>query len=102
LSGDEALIGLKGTMKSSRCDHLGIFTNNSRRLAEFYQEKLGFEKEKEEIVSHSVMVSIFGLASDCRLVRLVLGTVKIEIFHPLALHLQGRSGKPVRAYKNSK
>jgi len=61
-------------------DHIGIFTDNYKRLVDFYVKKLGFEKEKEELLSKSLMKPIFGIALDCKFVRLTSGSVKLEIF----------------------
>jgi catechol 2,3-dioxygenase-like lactoylglutathione lyase family enzyme len=65
------------------CDHIGIFTNDYKRLVDFYIKKLGFEKEKEEILSKTIMKSIFGIFSDCKFVRMASGDIKIEIFSPI-------------------
>lgn len=66
-------------------DHIGIFTNNYKRLVDFYVKNLGFEKEKEELLSKSLMKPIFGIASACKFVRIASGNVKIEIFSPIDL-----------------
>jgi catechol 2,3-dioxygenase-like lactoylglutathione lyase family enzyme len=64
-------------------DHIGIFTYQYKKLVDFYIKKLGFEKEKEEILSKSIMEPIFGIKSDCKFGRLSLGDMKIEIFSPI-------------------
>jgi hypothetical protein len=74
------------------CDHLGIFTNNYKRLVDFYIKKLGFKKEKEEILSGSLMRSVFQITSDCELVRLAVGNAKIEIFRPKSVRLKRIKG----------
>ena len=62
------------------CDHIGIITNNYRKLVSFYTEKLEFTVEKEEKLSKFVMRSVFGLASEGKFTRLVSGNAGIEIF----------------------
>ncbi|MGB8656595.1 MAG: VOC family protein [Candidatus Zixiibacteriota bacterium] len=74
------------------CDHIGIFTDNCKRLVDFYIKKLGFKKEKEEILSESLMKSVFQITSDCKLLRLVLGSTKIEIFCPKSVRLKRIKG----------
>lgn len=70
------------------CDHIGILTNNSVRLANFYIKKLGFKKEKEEILPESIVKSIFGVPSDCKFIRLVSGNVKVEMFQPTSVRVE--------------
>jgi len=65
------------------CDHIGIITNNYRKLVSFYTEKLEFRVEREEKLSKSVMRSVFGLASEGEFIRLVAGNAKIEIFRTI-------------------
>ncbi len=67
------------------CDHVGLFTNDSDRLVNFYVEKLGFKKEKDTTLPESLTEPIFGVASDCRFVRLAAGNVMIEIFQPTSI-----------------
>jgi catechol 2,3-dioxygenase-like lactoylglutathione lyase family enzyme len=86
----------------AKCDHIGILTNNANRLADFYIHKLGFKKEKQEILPASLMKPIFGISTDCQFIRLEsarinsarssLGSkgVKIEIFQPHSLCLNGK------------
>jgi catechol 2,3-dioxygenase-like lactoylglutathione lyase family enzyme len=56
-------IGASAVEISAGCDRIGIFTNNGDRSAQFYTEKMGFEKEKEEILPESLMNSLFGVPS---------------------------------------
>ena len=64
-------------------DHIGIFTYQYKKLVDFYIRKLGFEKEKEELLSKSIMKPVFGITSDCKFARVTLGDIKIEIFSPI-------------------
>lgn len=75
---------------SSGCDHIAIFTNNAKKLEFFYREKMGFKKEKEELLPKSLMQRIFGIASDCMFIRLFSDTVKVELFQPTAFRLKER------------
>jgi catechol 2,3-dioxygenase-like lactoylglutathione lyase family enzyme len=78
------------------CDHIGLFTNDADRLIRFYQQALGFEVEKDEIVPAAVMRPIFGIADACRLVKLtpsdkvVHAAVKLEIFQLSRLKVSRR------------
>lgn len=64
------------------CDHIGLFTDNPKRLIDFYTNKLGFKKEKEDLISKDIINSIFGITLECRLIRLSAVSIKIEIFSP--------------------
>ena len=77
-----------------KCDHVAFLTNNYRRLEAFYISKLGFMKEKEEILPKSNARTIFGLPYDCIFVRLYTGDIKIEIFQPISVRLQKPPGRP--------
>jgi len=69
------------------CDHLGILTNNAKRLEDFYIRKMGFKKEKKVILPKSDAKPIFGINSDCTFIRLESDGVKVEIFQPLKAKL---------------
>lgn len=70
-------------MKSNHgCDHIGLYTNNSKKLVNFYTKNLAFKKVKEDILERSIFEQIFGIAADCHFVRLVSGSVMLEIFQP--------------------
>jgi len=75
------------------CDHIGIFTDHYQRLVNFYIQKLGFVKEKEERLSKSLMQSVFGVASEGNFSRLVSGDVRIEIFSLVKSSLLKRSNR---------
>lgn len=76
--------------KNHRCDHIGIFTNNSRKLLNFYIKKLGFRKEKESILPKSIVKSIFDVSYACKFIRLVSGDMMIEIFEPTSPRMRKR------------
>ncbi len=69
------------------CDHIGIFTNHYHKMVNFYTQKLGFTKVKEESISKSLIQPIFGVASEGKFTRLVSGDVGIEIFTLVGLRL---------------
>ena len=77
------------------CDHIGIFTNHYQRLVSFYIRKMGFEKEKEERLSKSVMQSVFGIASEGKFTRLVSGDMKMEIFSLVGGHLRKKDNQTI-------
>jgi len=60
--------------------HVGIFTNNLRRLYNFYTKKLGFKQEKNTVIPREIMAKIFGISCDCKLIRLVNNNAKVEMF----------------------
>jgi catechol 2,3-dioxygenase-like lactoylglutathione lyase family enzyme len=66
------------------CDHIGLYTNNSKKLEKFYLKILGFKKEKEEILPKSIFKLIFGIPTDCRFIRLYADNMKLEIFEPIS------------------
>ena len=80
------------TQTSPICDHIGIFTTNYKRLVDFYVGKLGFRKEKQDVLPRTIVQPIFGLAGDCDVVRLESGGFKIEIFQPRPARLKKRTG----------
>ena len=77
----------------SVCDHIGIFTNNSKKLLSFYTKKLGFKNENESILPKRIIKSIFGISFDCKFIKLVSGNMMIEIFEPLSARMRKRINK---------
>lgn len=65
------------------CDHIGVLTGDSARLKEFYCRKLGFQKEKEAVLSGPITKTIFNVDGDVKFSRLFRGDFKLEIFQPL-------------------
>ena len=70
------------------CDHIGIITNNAKRLEKFYIDRLGFKKEKDVILPKNNAKSIFGLNCNCKFIRLYREALKIELFQPLSKRLK--------------
>jgi len=68
-----------------KCDHIGMFTNNSKRLVDFYTKNLGFKKGKTTILSKSIIKPLFGIPTDCKFIKLVSEDVMIEIFEPILI-----------------
>ncbi|MFH1335038.1 MAG: VOC family protein [Candidatus Zixiibacteriota bacterium] len=77
------------------CDHIGIFTNHYQGLVNFYTQKLGFAKEKEERLSKSIMRSVFGVASEGKFTRLVSGDMRMEIFGLIGGHLRKKDNRTI-------
>ena len=71
---------MKAQRRLKTCDHIGLFSDNPKKLINFYVKKLGFEKEKEDLISKDTIYSIFGISLECRLIRLSAPGIKIEIF----------------------
>ncbi len=80
--------------KIHKCDHIGLYTNNAKRLVNFYTKKLAFKKTKEEILDKSIFKEIFGISADCRFIRLVSDNIMLEIFEPI-------NRSPYKNIKNS-
>jgi catechol 2,3-dioxygenase-like lactoylglutathione lyase family enzyme len=66
-----------------RCDHIGIYTNQAARLVDFYTSKLAFKRAKEETLDKTLFKQIFGVATDCRFIKLISDSVILEIFEPI-------------------
>ncbi len=64
------------------CDHIGILTGDADRLEEFYITKLGFQKEKDVVLSGPITETLFGVDAEVRFIRLFRGDFKLEIFQP--------------------
>lgn len=62
--------------------HLGLFALDAKKIINFYTGKLGFTAEEERKVPESIMSSVFGLDSDCLMVKLRLEGIVLEIFSP--------------------
>jgi catechol 2,3-dioxygenase-like lactoylglutathione lyase family enzyme len=75
-------------MSSNYCDHIGIYTNHARKLEKFYTQKLGFKKEKEEILGQSIVELIFGLRAQLKFIRLTSGSMMIELFEPQSVRIK--------------
>lgn len=71
------------------CNHIGVTAADPENLIRFYTEKIGFIREGEKIVSPSLMGRIFGISAACRLVKLRLGRIVLEVFD-----LQAATGFP--------
>ncbi|UCE20414.1 MAG: bifunctional nicotinamidase/pyrazinamidase [Gemmatimonadota bacterium] len=76
--------------KRATCDHIGIFTMNVKKLSDFYVRTLGFKSEKEEVFTTSLMRKALGVHSDCMMIRLVSGDVRLELFQPTSVRLARR------------
>jgi catechol 2,3-dioxygenase-like lactoylglutathione lyase family enzyme len=82
-------------MKHNSCDHIGLFTQNMGVLKTFYTDILGFEIKSDSTLPRSVVEPIFGLADDCRLMKLEKDGFMIEIFQPLSATLEERTNRSV-------
>lgn len=71
-------------MHKTVCDHIGLFTHNSESLVGFYVEMLGFEMKEASILPKSIAETVFGVASDCRFLKLSRHEFVLEIFEPLS------------------
>jgi catechol 2,3-dioxygenase-like lactoylglutathione lyase family enzyme len=65
-----------------------LFSNDPKRLAAFYVERLGFREEKDEILPKAIAEPIFRIPSDLRFIRLARGSLKLELFKPVSSELK--------------
>ena len=72
------------------CDHIGFFTKNMEAMTEFYTRVLGFQLGKESVLSRPLTHKIFGLADECRFVKLHRNGFVIEMFEPRSARLHKR------------
>ena len=72
------------------CDHVGLFSQNPKKLIPFYTEKMGFEQIGTKTISKEWMTQIFGMPAACQLVKLRYGFAVVEIFVPQAGGLNDR------------
>ena len=59
-------------------------------MKEFYIHVLKFELGKESTLAKSLVKDIFGIAADCRFVKLHKNGFMVEIFQPLSPEFQAR------------
>lgn len=64
------------------CDHIGILTKDAESLERFYCDKLGFQKEKETVLSGPITKTLFDVDCDVTFVRVFQDDFKLEIFQP--------------------
>jgi len=62
--------------------HIGLFAQDAKKMLDFYTRKLGFTASEERQLPASIMTSIFGLDSECLMVKLKLDDIVLEIFSP--------------------
>lgn len=67
---------------TGECHHIGIFSQNPKKLVPFYTEKMGFEQVDSKTISKEWMTQIFGMPAACQLIKLRYGSAILEIFAP--------------------
>ncbi len=72
------------------CDHIGFFTGNAESMKEFYTRVLDFEVGTDSILSKAIVDRIFGLADECRFVKLTKDGFMVELFEPVSMQLRSR------------
>jgi len=77
---------MSGCSRTKRitCDHIGFFTLDADSLQRFYTDKLGFELKDESLLDRAIVKTIFGMATDCRFIKLQRNGFMLEIFEPLS------------------
>lgn len=77
------------------CDHVGVFTTNTETMKDFYTSILGFESGSESVLSASIVDRIFGIAVDCRFIKLHKDGFILEIFEPISGEFRKRAADQV-------
>lgn len=72
------------------CHHIGILTANPDRLKKFYINKLGFKFEGLREINRKIIRKIFNINADCKLTRLKLDNVYLELFSANGIKLSKR------------
>jgi catechol 2,3-dioxygenase-like lactoylglutathione lyase family enzyme len=65
---------------NGECHHIGLFSQNPKKLIPFYTEKMGFEQLGTKIISKEWMTQIFSIPTACKLIKLRFGSAILEIF----------------------
>ncbi|MFP4081656.1 MAG: VOC family protein [Candidatus Aminicenantes bacterium] len=65
-----------------RCHHIGLLTENCQLLIDFYTKMLGFKEMETKSIPEEVMKKIFEIPSSCRLTKLKLGEIVLEVISP--------------------
>ncbi len=73
------------------CNHIGLFTPNPEELIAFYVEKLGFVRGESRLLSKDLMGQIFEVPANCRMTKLSLGEITLEVFTVAGWNLKARS-----------
>ena len=63
-----------------RHQHIGLFTNDSKRLIKFYTEILGFKIEKATNLTPELMKAIFNLEFACEMTSMTNDDTLLETF----------------------
>ncbi len=75
------------------CDHIALCTDNAARLEKFYVAKLGFVKERDDVVPMRLARTLLGIRGACLFIRLFCKenpALKIELFEPRGLRTDKR------------
>lgn len=79
-----------------RRQHVGLFTNDSKRLIKFYTGILGFKIEKAMDLTPELMKAIFNISISCEMTSLTNEDTLLEIFKgkngELAPRVDGMTG----------
>lgn len=67
-------------MMQKFCHHIGVFAQDAQKLKRFYVNQLDFKPDAEKEVDAKIINRIFGVNSGCRLIRLKLDKIYLELF----------------------
>jgi catechol 2,3-dioxygenase-like lactoylglutathione lyase family enzyme len=71
--------------------HLGLISNSPADLIRFYTGKLGFTEGESRTIPRELVRSLFGLPAECRMTKLHLGELTLEVFVPQGVDLSPRT-----------
>lgn len=75
--------------------HIGMFTNNPRRLIKFYKSAFGFKQEKVGLLPGKITKQIFRVSCDWHMVVLALDDIRIEIFYADSLKFKKKAKETI-------
>jgi len=76
--------------------HIGIYTDNPKRLIEFYEHKLGFTHSATKSVGEELMGDVFGISVPCTIDKMKFENVFIEVFSSSSSNFPAQDRKGVR------
>ncbi len=71
--------------------HLGLISNNPADLIRFYTGEMGFTEGESRTIPLELVRSLFGLPAECRMTKLHMGDITLEVFAPQGVELSTRT-----------
>lgn len=80
-------------MNKIKFNHLGLFTQQPKRILNFYLRGLGFTKEYQTLLPGNVMYPIFKINHECHMAKLIRDDIALEVFWFAPLETKEKSGR---------